>query len=462
MKKLTTLLLAAGLVFAASAPASAVDVKMDGVYDFAFVSQSKGLQGQNLENAAQRIRLGMTFTASENLSGYFQMQVGTDEWGTHTNIDYNGDKHGNGISARQAYIDWIIPQTDVKVRMGRSIFGLPKDAFGNNAIMDAWVPQDGVVVSAPVTDWMSVNAFWARTNIEQAYDEIGSLDVANGQRNDVFGLAADLKFDGVSVSPYVMYAAMDKGAGTYSLNDDLTVKQSSSLQYSGDKDAHMYAADSNAYWFGVTSTISYFDPFTLKVSGAYGAKEYEGNDFGDRKGWYAQAKASYKTAYGTPIFGGWYASGDDANDYLRQGWIPTVGGRFLAANTFTDGSFGCINGIANVNVAGTWGLQAGWTGMSFLEDLTHDFTVTMFKGTNNTNMVTKNGVDADAYTYMTTSDTAYEFALVNYYQIYKNLVTVLEVAYILNDFDDSAAMEGVRGVYDKDDWKVALNFQYKF
>ena len=36
MKKLTTLLLAAGMVFAASAPASAVDVKMDGIYEFQF------------------------------------------------------------------------------------------------------------------------------------------------------------------------------------------------------------------------------------------------------------------------------------------------------------------------------------------------------------------------------------------------------------------------------------------
>ena len=78
MKKLTTLLLAAGLVMAASAHASAVDVKMDGQYLFNFITGEKAGTGQNFDRAGQRLRLGMTFTANENLSGYFQMQVASD------------------------------------------------------------------------------------------------------------------------------------------------------------------------------------------------------------------------------------------------------------------------------------------------------------------------------------------------------------------------------------------------
>ena len=49
MKKLTTLLLAAGLVFAASAPASAVDLKMDGQYLFNFVTGERVGTGQNFD-----------------------------------------------------------------------------------------------------------------------------------------------------------------------------------------------------------------------------------------------------------------------------------------------------------------------------------------------------------------------------------------------------------------------------
>lgn len=473
MKKLTTLLLAAGMVCAASAPASAVDVKFDGTYDFTFISQSTGFQGDNEANNVQRLRLGMTFTASENLSGYFQMQVGTDEWGTYPNIDGNGDSHGHGISARQVYVDWVIPQTDVKVRMGRSIFGLPKDAFGNNAILDAWQPRDGVVVSAPVTDWLSMTAFWNRADNEwndgsfdKDKDKVTfptgkplSSDVDKAEKSDIFGLVADMKFDGFTVTPYVAYASLDK------LNHEETP-----LANTGDTDG--VEANANAYWFGVTSTISYFDPFTLKISGAYGAKDFtggftdvDGKEWDTREGWYAQALASYKTSYGTPILGAWYATGDDADEqYARAGWIPTSGGRFLAGTTFNDGSnLDIVNGIASYNIAGTWGVQLGWTNISFLQDLSHDFKVTMFKGTNNSNMVSNGSADYAPYEYMTTGDTAYEISLINTYKIYKNLSASLELAYIINDFDDELYRDASgKKMYDDDDWKVALGFQYKF
>ena len=135
MKKLTTLLLAAGLVFAASAPASAVDVKVDGQYVFDYqigekVVNKEVTKANNFEGAGQRLRLGLSLAASENLSGYIQFQD-DQVWGASPN------KHGDmEIRLRQAYIDWIIPQTSVKVRMGRQQLGLPTDAIGNwNAIM---------------------------------------------------------------------------------------------------------------------------------------------------------------------------------------------------------------------------------------------------------------------------------------------------------------------------------------
>lgn len=100
----------------------------------------------------------------------------------------------------------MIPQTAVKVRMGRQAVGLPADAFGKSAIMDAtWGTRDGVSLSAPVADWMNLSAFWVR------------VDGANGDldqtpNSDAFGVVADLKFDGFSVSPYAMYASIDKAA----------------------------------------------------------------------------------------------------------------------------------------------------------------------------------------------------------------------------------------------------------
>ena len=92
MKKLATLLLAASMVVAASAPASAVDVKMDGEYVFTFITGERMGSGDNFDGAGQRFRLGMTFTASEDLSGYLQLQAGIGaeddtiyDWGTSNN-----------------------------------------------------------------------------------------------------------------------------------------------------------------------------------------------------------------------------------------------------------------------------------------------------------------------------------------------------------------------------------------
>ena len=454
MKKLITLLLTAGLISVVSSPVSAADLKVDGTYEFGFTSQSAGFAGGNQQHAGQRVRLGLSFVESENLSGYFQAQIGIDEWGVHNNIDANGDKHGNGISARQAYIDWIIPQTDISVRMGRSIFGLPADDIGGkNAVMAAWVPQDGIVINAPIADWLSINAFWAR--LDTPYTSTGAAentDVVTGQRSDAFAFAADMKFDGLAVSPYLMYATIDKGT-THATEG-----------YTDDGDAGMDLANANAYWLGVSTTLSYFDPFTFRLSGAYGVKSYEGNnsnagiDLGDRKGWYIQGQASYNTAYGTPILGAWYASGDDADDYGRQGWIPTLGGRFLPSNSFTDGGASLFNGVANSFIGGTWGVQLGWTNISFLEDLSHDIKVTMFQGTNNS--ANDYVSDHAPQEYMTTSDRAYEFDFNTTYHIYKNLSTVLELSYIINDFDNN--VNQFRRAYSEDDWNASLYFCYKF
>lgn len=93
MKKLVTLLLAAGLVFSAANSASAVEVKTSGQLDFAFdwtQNMDDGSFFQDIDDggteqkhfgAVQRFRLGLEFVMSENLSATYQAQVGTFTWG---------------------------------------------------------------------------------------------------------------------------------------------------------------------------------------------------------------------------------------------------------------------------------------------------------------------------------------------------------------------------------------------
>ncbi len=478
MKKLATLLLAAGMVVASSAPASAADIKVGGFHQFTFETGNTGFQGANDEEVLQRTRLSLAIAASENLKGFIEFQMGTNKWG-----DYNGGVAGgsnnskNGrydVQTRQAYVDWTIPATNVKVRMGRSCFGLPAEAFGNNSVMDAgWGGRDGVIVTAPVADWLNLTATWAR-----AFSDGNNVDESNNA--DVFALAAALKFNGFAVTPYVAYASIDDGAfdgrGVDTVGDS---SQYLTMTEAGKGKLATIAADSNAYWFGATATLSAFDPFTLKISAAYGKQEYEGEGFDmygtraeERDGWNVQAKASYKLGFGTPVLGAWYGSGDDSDaKFLREGWMPSVNGRFLATQDFHDGAWGLGGGAATNNICGTWGVQAGIEDMSFLSDLSHSFKITWIQGTNDdalfkgmkaTHSIKEvSGYDGP-HTYMTTEDSVIEFALSNTYKIYKNFAANLELAYIINDFDEDLYSVDGKKMYDEDDWRISLGFKYTF
>jgi len=462
MKKLATLLLAAGMVVASTAPASAADVKLDGFYRYTFQTASTGFQGENVETTKQRMRLGLTIAASENLSGYTQFQIGTNAWGT-------APKHGNrdDLQTRQMYIDWKVPAAPVKVRMGRSQFGLPADAFGGNMVFGAaWGPNDGIVVNAKATDWLDVSTFWARASFA-AGDDIHTNDHA-----DMFGLAATLKFDGFSVAPWVAYSTIDtalttdaqwtaKTGGGYAFLNRMN--NSSSL---GEADMAGYGSDS--YYFGATATLTAFDPFKLVVSAAYGERSYNdtgAEDVQDRKGWAAQAKATYKLGFGTPILAAWYSSGDDANDQFRAGQLPGINPYSSPTGTFFDGGTGLDLGVDRFEHLGTWGVQAGIEGVSFLSGLTHTATVTWIQGTNNSqNAAAKcEGADVEAWRYMTTGDSVVELALTSDYAIYKNLVATLELAYLISDFDKDVWQNADgSNAYGEDDWRVGLTFTYKF
>ena len=452
MKKLVTLLAAAGMVVAASAPANAVDVKVSGFHAFTFETQQQGFEGQNLENAWQRTRLGLNFVASENLSGFLQFQMGSNQWG-----DYAGaDKHGrNNVQTRQAYVDWIVPGTSVKVRMGRQQVGLPGEAFGDSSVMSAgWGGRDGIAVSAPVTDWLALNALWVRAGFAPEVDgDDKYADVDKNHNSDVFGLAAPMKFNGFAVTPWVAYAALDAA-----LEGSVGQGASGIHKIYKDEDGNeigRFGGDADAYWAGVTATFSYFDPFTLKASFTYGSADIE-DGYADKEGWNAQVKATYKTAFGTPALGFWYASGDDKNaEYEGEGTMAHIKGRFMPTTTYHNGAWGLggSEAFGREAMGGTWGVFAGIEGVSFIADLEHYAGVTYLEGTNHKD----NEAYFDAGSYLTEEDSIVEFDFGTTYNIYKNFVANLELSYLINDFGSEAGKD-----LDEDDWRIGLTFQYNF
>ena len=423
------------MVLTVAGPASAVDVTTDGEYLFQYQSGSEGFRGRNTDYAMQRLRLGLTFSASEELAGYFQLQVGEWHWGEE---DYAGT---NGrVSMRQAYVDWTLPGTEVKVRMGRHAFDLP--AYASTSPMIADLVADGVVVSVPFGGNMDVTAFWTRMARGTHRGEVSDV---SAPKYDLFGVAGTASLESVTVSPWVLYGAKGDGtdAGGGRFQPSILTDQGN-LSGSGRADIVVMGA-------GMEWKPS--DPVTLALDGAWGRASYGAS--ADQEGWYAVGRASYAMSFGEPSLLAWYASGDGSGRAMHSGQIPIIYGDFDGTSTYFDGAQGIVGGH-RCSFGGTWGVSAQVNGVSFLEGLTHDVSVSYFAGTNSRH----NGSYGEGYDYLTRGDSAVELDLLSPYEIYRNLSAMLEMAYIIEDFDTKAA-HGRSGSFD-DDWRTALVVRYAF
>ena len=207
MKKLVTLLLAAGMVFSAANGASAVEMKVSGNWQTAFTfSDNMYNSNGGVENgandgsfkAAQRVRVNFDLVASEYLSGRVQLQV-TDGGSNEYNWGTNGvGGPGSNVTARLAYLDWMIPTTDVLVRMGRQEVATPSYTFGSSVLDDT---IDGVMVSAPINDMVALNLGWLRPVAE--LDKWG-VEHKPHSSIDLAYLGVDVAGDGFKVTPWGM------------------------------------------------------------------------------------------------------------------------------------------------------------------------------------------------------------------------------------------------------------------
>ena len=460
MKKLLTLLLAGGMVFSSFNSVSAVEVKVSGEWlaSFTFADNLFGVDALNKHrsaqdgskggfNAAQRVRVNFDLVASEALSGRVQLQATA---GNSAANYYSWGQAGVGgpgesVTARLAYLDWLIPSTDVQVRMGRQVVNTPSYTFGSPILDDA---IDGIMVNAPINDMVGVTFGWMRP-----FAEVNKWGVEHYPHTsvDLAYLAVDVVSEGFRVTPWGMIGLHGNGDGT------ATPGSMDMMGYGNAGDAR-----STVYWVGIGGELGLFDPFRITGDFIYSGNDADGD--AERRGWYAALGAEMDMAFATPFLKGWYASGDDA-DSNRSGRLLSVdeAGAFDASSIYFDGNDLLAATIDNCNPAGTWGLQLGAKNISFIEDLTHALSVSYFQGTNNTNRITdaalraQIGTLANPATYMTTSDSAWEVDFLSSYQLYQNLTANLLLAYMITDFDES-----VWGTDYDNGFRGTLNFTYAF
>ena len=449
MKKLVTLLLAAGMVFSAANGASAVEMKVSGNWQTAFTfadnmyndyGAKKDHDGSSdgTFKAAQRIRINFDLVASESLSGRVQLQVTA---GSSNNYDWgtNGvGGPGSSVTARLAYLDWMVPTTDVLVRMGRQEVALPSYTFGSSVLDDV---VDGVMVSAPITDMVALNVGWLRASAElnkwgTEHKPHSSVDLAY--------LGVDVAADGFKVTPWGMIGFVGSEAGEFDMLGSAA------------------SENTTAYWVGIGGELTMFDPFKFTADFLYSGNDADHT--AERSGWYAALGAEMKLSVATPFLKGWYASGDDADSEDSGRMLSVDGGAaFDASGTYFD-YYSQISGTPDVcSAAGTWGVQLGVKEVSFIEDLSHQLSVSYFQGTNNTNRITATGAsfvnhkDDGPIGYMTTADSAWSIDFMNSYKLYQNLTANLLLSYLVTDFDKDVWGQDYDNIF-----RGTLNFTYAF
>ena len=504
MKKLMTLALAAAMMLGAATGASAIDFKAKGQWIMSFdygmhgnfgESKAKNNSGfgkhEDEFEARQRVRLQLDAVASEALSGTVFFEMGDQIWGQDSTGGALG-ADGRVVELKRAYIDWMVPQTDLKVRMGIQGLALPSFTTNASQIFDDDVAA--VSLNYQFNENVGLTAFWARPYNDNAgykSSDAGSTKWDNYMDNmDMFAVLLPLTFDGVKVTPWVMYAAMGPGMfndGGTKLNGNAWDRAASGM-ISGAFGYDNVDTYGNAFWAGVTGEVTYWDPFRIAWDVNYGSASYEDQKM-NREGWLASLLLEYKLDWGTPGLYGWYGSGDDSNPRNGSERMPVVsanGNNGFSNFAFNGNPYIAREGVLGTNMTGTWGIGARLKDVSFLEDLKHTLRVNFMGGTNAPKMAkyirdygnpyAKHGVSdvaryATAYDpmYLTTDDNALEIGLTNTYKMYDNFTVMLDASYVALWLEDSRSVWGKNpgrgalggdGVYDA--WNVNLSFVYSF
>lgn len=516
MKRCALLLLAAGLFLQAASPVAAVDFSVKGQWMMAFgiaensltknIRDTAGRRQARREDtfaAQQRIFLQLDATASERLSGSVFLHIGPQQWGRGVNGGALG-ADGTVVKVRNAFIDWIVPESELKIRMGISSLTLP-NAAGGSAVFDTRTA--GIIATYSLTEQVGISALWMRPfNDNFPGAAYHSDDAALYLDNmDLFGLMLPLRFDGATVTPWVLYGMMGRNAMKFpdNMTNSLTDGYPAVSLFpwlnraEGGNGLNVVNFDDTSrsygslFWLGLPAKITAFDPWNIEFDFNYGfvagmgrADVLRRNNKADivrassqRQGWLAKALIEYRADWGVPGIFGWYASGDDGNVRNGSERLPSLCPYGSFTSYLGDGNEHWGPSLSYfdhaLSYAGTWGIGVQLRDISLLEDLKHTLRVVWWGGTNAPGMVQymdrayawdSTFMRADG-PYLTTRDGLLEVNAVTVWQVYENLQANLELGYVANFMDGATWKKSYAdwGSYSRQDmWKAQVLFKYSF
>lgn len=469
------------LLLAAPARADGIDIKVKGEWDFAFgwnIHSSLHKHGNDEDNfiARHRVRTQINFITSEYLQAVLMFEIGDLEWG-NKGTGASLDTDGVNVETKRAYLDWIIPNTEVSVRMGLQGISLPMGNDWTNPVLSSDVA--GIVIGYEPFEWLAASLFWARP-FDRGNGTDGTFNRSISDEMDLFGLALAFSGEGWALTPWGMYARVGNASGYYDYVLDFDREDGLSL---GGYDSSQHT---NAWWVGLSTEISILEPLTFSLDAMYG--KINPTDYGvyentgtsviswgreriGSEGWFIAAALNYDLDWAVPGIFGWYASGDDADDVfdkgkygrmpvlgLDDGWAPTT---FGFPGTFAIGS---DTAVATTGM-GTWGVGVQLADISFVEDLSHTIRFAYYRGTNDADVIRRLGGDVDDWLnitgesqYLTKKDYVFEVNFDHSYQIYENLLMVVELGWLRLHLDSDVWTDSDT----TSAWKAQVNFQYAF
>lgn len=499
MKKITMLLLTAGMLLGASPGAHAIDFKAKGEWLFGYGAVNTmfyGNNGADTFQATQRLRLQIDAVASETLSGTVYFEIGEQDWGRGASGGALG-ADGQVIELKNAYLDWFVPSSELKFRMGLQWFQNP-DAAGGPAVLGS--DAAGIIASYKFNESVALTAAWVRPYNDN-YVNDGTSDASSNYLDnfDLFMLSLPISGNGWKVTPWVMGGMLGENLHGSNLSGNRSYGSHkyfvrTGLGALGNYKAHMSnePAYQSMFWVGIPLTFNY-DRFKFEFDFNYGATDYGGTyDLAptrsgydtlrvdnQRSGWVIKALTEYKLDWGTPSFMAWYASGDDGDLENGSERLPVIAPDAWFSSFVTDAAWSVADGAwqnpgydLNLDFSGTWGIAVGINNMSFMDKLSHTLKVVYWRGTNDPENAKYLGEQRalgydSGYTtssfYLTQNDYLVEVNLDSTYQIYENLSATLQLGYIINGVDEDTWKHSNASNWEQQNgYKAALIFKYKF
>lgn len=445
MKRLFIIICLAVALVGVGAISQAVELKGRGYmslsYEVAtnskFANSKRGENNPDDFSAGERVRLQLDAIASEALSGVVLFEIGDIYAG---NAETGGALGADGVivELKRAYIDWQVPHSELKFRMGIQGMKLPLFASKGNFVLDD--DAAGIVASYKFNKNFALTGMWARLlndselksgrpeNIRYIHSGY-SYDVTDPDNDslDFFSALLPMKFDGIAVTPWVGYAAMGDGIGRNPSKDYSSTFVSTSRKklqegmgvYTGEGSVPTLleygGGQTNTWWGGFSLSLTKFDPFRFKFDFIYGNKVGNGSnsskyfqkdnggrgelakgwfldeDRYNRQGWYISGLAEYKMDHFTPGIFFWYSSGDDNDLSNGSERLPALSGNWEYTHTgfkATKAS-GNYDGLLAYSPLGMWGVALQIMDISFIEDLKNHIKVLYMRGTNSPSMPRK-------------------------------------------------------------------------